>query len=239
MPSPLPPSNHNLAPAPPAPSRCRNKPARYGGRGPFFQDPATDGKAAAAPAERVAGSSTPQRRRVPGRVPLELVRARAEARDARIVEMLRADPTATTLSLSRRAGCSPETVRRALRAAGCALKLGARPGNDNRARGLARAARNDANPHLADEITPEVVREAVILYHSILIGPEAIARRLGVKVRPLCRAMKEAGVVLGDDDPSTRDHPAPGAAAAARMRAARSRMDGYAFAAADDPRAIR
>lgn len=233
------PSNHNLAPAPPAPARCRNKPAQNGGRGPFSSDPATDGKAAAAPAERVAGSPTPPRRRAPGRVPLELVRARAEARDARIVEMLRADPTATTLSLSRRAGCSPETVRRALRAAGCALKRGARPGNDNRARGLARAARNEADPRLADEITPEIVRDAVTLYHSMLIGPEAIARRLGVKVWPLCRAMKEAGVVLGDDDPATRDRPAPGAAAAARMRVARSRMDGYAYTVADDPRTIR
>lgn len=223
------PSNHNLAPAPPAPSRCRNKPARYGGRGPFFQDPATDGKAAAAPAERVAGSSTPPRRRArpAGRVPLELVRARAEARDARIVEMLRADPSATTLSLSRRAGCSPETVRRALRAAGCALKWGARPGNDNRARGLARAARNDADPRLADEITPEVVREAVTLYHSMLIGPEAIARRLGVKVRPLCRAMKALGCVLGFDDPDVALRPAPGHAAAKRMRRAVAGWDSY------------
>lgn len=152
----------------------------------------------------------------------------------------RAHPESTVKGLARSHGVAASTVARILREAGLLVPSRARPVFRAERSGelvskAERIARNDAAPGLDDEVSPEEARWAVAQYQASLRSPEALARDLGVKLRPLCRAMKALGCVLGFDDPDAALRPAPGHAAARRMRRAASRMDSYQIAAAGMP----
>ena len=155
------------------------------------------------------------------------IEARAAERRARILALAEEHPGWTALRIARVVHVSVSLVQLVLRRAGRAGKWGAREGNDNKCRKADRLARNDADRGLDGEVSPEEARWAVTEYQSRLRSPEAIARDLGVKLRPLCRAMKALGCVLGFDDPDVALRPAPGHAAAKRMRRAVAGWDSY------------
>lgn len=165
-------------------------------------------------------------RRRPSHRQAEIERRAAERR-ARILALAEEHPGWTALRIAQVVRVSASLVQLVLRKAGRAGKWGAREGNDNRRARERRLDRNDADRGLDDTVTPEEARWAVTEYQSRLRSPEALARDLGVKLRPLCRAMKALGCVLGFDDPDVALRPAPGHAAAKRMRRAVAGWDSY------------
>jgi AraC-like DNA-binding protein len=180
--------------------------------------------AKARPVVRAARES--EARRCPSHRQAE-IEARAAERRARILALAEEHPGWTALRIAQVVHVSASLVQLVLRKAGKAGKWGAREGNDNGCKKADRLARNDAERGLDDEVTPEEARWAVVEYQSRLRSPEALARDLGVKLRPLCRAMKALGCVLGFDDPDAALKPAPGHAAARRMRRAVAGWDSY------------
>lgn len=180
--------------------------------------------AKARPVARAAREERPRWHRLHKKAEIE---ARATERRARILALAEEHPGWTALRIAQAVRVSVSLVQLVLRRAGRAGTHGARPGNDNRRKRAERLDRNDADRGLDDEVTPEEARWAVTEYQSRLRSPEALARDLGVKLRPLCRAMKALGCVLGFDDPDVALRPAPGHAAARRMRRAVAGWDSY------------
>ena len=180
--------------------------------------------AKARPVVRAAREERPRYHRLHKKAEIE---ARAAERRARILTLADEHPGWTALRIAQAVHVSTALVQLVLRRAGRAGTHGARPGNDNRRKRAERLDRNDADRGLDDEVSPEEARWAVTEYQSRLRSPEAIARDLGVKLRPLCRAMKALGCVLGFDDPDVALRPAPGHSAAKRMRRAVAGWDSY------------
>ena len=178
----------------------------------------------ARPVARAAREERPRYHRIYKKAEIE---ARAAERRARILALAGEHPGWTALRIAQAVRVSASLVKLVLRRAGRAGKWGAREGNDNKCRKAVRLDRNDADRGLDGEVTPEEARWAVTEYQTRLRSPEAIARDLGVKLRPLCRAMKALGCVLGFDDPDVALRPAPGHAAAKRMRRAVAGWDSY------------
>lgn len=178
----------------------------------------------ARPVGRAAREERPRYHRLHKKAEIE---ARAAERRARILALAAEHPGWTSHRIAQAVRVSASLVQLVLKKAGRSGKWGARPGNDNRRKRAERLDRNDADRGLDDTVTPEEARWAVTEYQSRLRSPEALARDLGVKLRPLCRAMKELGCVLGFDDPDVALRPAPGHAAAKRMRRAVAGWDSY------------